>query len=113
MSNDTGSRIDRRSFIAAGTAGIAAAAILRPQNASGAGVMVGVEIENGKLRGTRENGAVKFKGVNYAANTGGANRFMAPQPVENWTGVRDALGYGNRCPQIRNIAPARSAGILL
>jgi para-nitrobenzyl esterase len=63
--------------------------------------MVDVEIANGKLRGKSENGAINFKGVPYAASTAGANRFKAPQPVQNWTGVRDALGYGDRCPQIR------------
>ena len=58
-----------------------------------------LEIENGKLRGTRENGCISFKGVPYAAPAGGSNRFMAPRPVANWTGVRDAVWFGNRCPQ--------------
>lgn len=59
-----------------------------------------VEIENGKLRGMARNGAVTFRGIPYAANTGGKNRFMAPQPVESWTGVRDALASGDMCPQV-------------
>lgn len=63
-----------------------------------------VEIDNGKICGLRENGAIKFKGIPYAADTGGRNRFMAPQPVENWSGVRGALAYGDRCPQIRGRA---------
>ncbi|CAE6843664.1 carboxylesterase/lipase family protein [Paraburkholderia domus] len=60
-----------------------------------------VEMENGKLRGVRKNGASCFKGIPYAAATGGTNRFMAPQPVENWAGIRDALKLGNRCCQER------------
>lgn len=60
-----------------------------------------VEIESGKLRGSRKDGAISFKGVPYAAPTGAHNRLMAPQPVQNWTGVRDALRFGNRCPQER------------
>ena len=60
-----------------------------------------VEIENGKLRGMRENGAVSFKGVPYAADTSGSNRFMAPRPVASWAGVRDALHLGDRCAQER------------
>ena len=61
-----------------------------------------VEIDNGKLRGMRSCGVISFKGVPYAANTGGSNRFMAPQPVANWSGVRDALSLGKRCPQERS-----------
>ena len=60
---------------------------------------VTVEIANGKLCGTRDIGAVSFNGIPYAADTGGVNRFMAPRPVANWTGVRDATCYGERCPQ--------------
>lgn len=62
---------------------------------------VTVEIETGKLRGSRSGGISFFKGVPYAAPTGGSNRFMAPQPVANWGGVRDAVAYGDRCSQER------------
>src|SRR5581483_11887458 len=30
----------------------------------------------------------------------GANRFRAPQPVEPWTGVRDATSFGAPAPQV-------------
>jgi para-nitrobenzyl esterase len=60
-----------------------------------------VEIDSGKLRGLQRDGAFSFKGVPYAADTGGANRFMAPRPVTPWSGVRDALAFGDRCPQVR------------
>lgn len=62
---------------------------------------VTVEVETGKLRGFRSNGAMSFKGVPYAAATGGANRFMAPRPAPGWAGVRDAMAFGDRCPQER------------
>lgn len=59
-----------------------------------------VEIESGKLRGQYVEGVFSFRGIPYAADTGGAHRFMAPQPVVNWAGVRDAFAEGDRCPQV-------------
>ena len=58
-----------------------------------------VEVENGKLRGQRLGGAFSFRGIPYAADTGGPNRFKAPQPVAKWAGVRDAVAEGDRCWQ--------------
>jgi para-nitrobenzyl esterase len=40
-----------------------------------------------------------FKGIPYAAPPFGINRFRAPQPVETWSGVRDALTYGATVPK--------------
>ena len=100
--NHSSSDIDRRTVLSAGVG--AAATLAAPAVFAGdanAAVDATVEIASGKLRGVRENGAVYFKGIPYAADAGGANRFMAPQPVPSWSGVRDALRYGDRCPQIR------------
>ena len=100
--NHSSSDIDRRTVLS-GSVG-AAATLAAPGILAGqanAAVDATVETANGKLRGARENGAVYFKGIPYAADAGGANRFMAPQPVANWSGVREALRYGDRCPQIR------------
>jgi len=58
-----------------------------------------IDIESGTLRGVRTADAYSFKGVPYAAATWGPNRFLAPQPVSVWSGTRDALAYGDRCPQ--------------
>jgi len=88
----------RREFVSAAALGLAAPALLSVRTAMAA-EPVTLEIETGKLRGMRENGAISFKGVPYAANTGAGNRFMAPRPVPPWTGVRDALQCGDRCPQ--------------
>ena len=41
----------------------------------------------------------EYLGIPYAATTGGANRFMPPQPRAPWTETRDASVWGNGCVQ--------------
>ncbi|MGH9170975.1 MAG: carboxylesterase/lipase family protein [Acidimicrobiales bacterium] len=53
----------------------------------------------GRLRGSEAAGAYAFKGIPYGASTAGENRWMPPQPLEPWTGIRDALELGPSCPQ--------------
>ena len=59
-----------------------------------------VDTANGKLRGVWTSGVATFKGVHYAASTAGLNRFMPPQPVEKWAGVKDALTMSEVAPQV-------------
>lgn len=59
-----------------------------------------VETTNGRLRGMMAGGIAKFLGVRYGAPTSGANRFMPPQPVEKWAGIRSALHYSDTAPQV-------------
>ena len=59
-----------------------------------------VETARGKLRGLESGGVSIFRGVSYAADTSGKNRFMPPQSVEPWSGVRDALHWTDVAPQI-------------
>ncbi len=59
-----------------------------------------VETEHGKVRGLVSDGIAAFKGLRYGADTSGRNRFMPPMPAPSWSGIRDALDYGNIAPQI-------------
>ena len=68
-----------------------------------------VATTNGQLRGAMNNGIHTFKGIPYGASTAGENRFLAPQPVKAWTGVRDANEFGLRAPQhVRAAVPANA-----
>ncbi|MGB7372257.1 MAG: carboxylesterase family protein [Erythrobacter sp.] len=77
---------------------LGAAAVAQP--AFAAGMFPVVETAQGKLRGLHSGGVAIFRGVSYAADTSGANRFMPPQPVEPWAGVREALHWTEIAPQI-------------
>src|SRR6202011_5274329 len=59
-----------------------------------------VETAAGKLRGSAPAGIHAFKGIPYGAPTGGANRFMPPQPPAKWAGVRAAVAYHGHAPQL-------------
>lgn len=52
--------------------------------------------ENGAVRGFPGTDAriTAYKGIPYAAPPVGKNRWKAPQPAENWDGVRDCYSFG-------------------
>lgn len=77
---------------------LGAAVMAKP--ALGATMFPVVETARGKLRGLESGGVSIFRGVSYAADTSGKNRFMPPQPVVPWSGVRDALHWTDVAPQI-------------
>ena len=65
------------------------------------GVLEGVVSADGMVR--------TFKGIPYATPPVGPLRWMPPQPVAPWTGVRRAVGYGPRPMQgrlQRHVGPA-------
>jgi para-nitrobenzyl esterase len=64
-----------------------------------------VKTRYGEVRGSVADGVNTFKGIPYAAPPFGANRLRLPQPVERWSGVRDALTYGPKAPQLPYLPP--------
>lgn len=59
-----------------------------------------VKTINGTLKGTDESGIAVFRGVPYAAPPVGNLRWREPQPVKNWSGVREADKFGPRAMQL-------------
>src|SRR5579871_972106 len=56
--------------------------------------------DSGMLRGaTDAQGVSSFLGIPFAAPPVGDLRWKAPQPVEAWSGVRDARQFGPVCMQ--------------
>ena len=100
--------LERRTLLQLGMAAVAGSALGFPAiglAASAARHRV-VETENGKLRGLVHRGLATFKGIAYGGSTAGSNRFLPPQPVRPWRGIRDALALGDQCPQVNLDYPA-------
>lgn len=60
-----------------------------------------VSLHDGKLRGYRLEDVYIFQGIQYAT----AGRFMPPEPIEPWTGIKDALAYGYVAPLLKHYPP--------
>ena len=64
----------------------------------------------GKLEGEYRDGLYIFKGVPYAEPPVGKLRWMPPQLVKKWDGVRPAKEFGAMAPQLAMMAPGDSPG---
>ncbi|MDQ2842818.1 MAG: carboxylesterase family protein [Acidobacteriota bacterium] len=63
----------------------------------------GVEIDSGKLAGTRFGGGpdeMAFLGIPFAAAPVGDLRWRPPQLSTHWTGIRQAQHFAPACPQL-------------
>lgn len=60
-----------------------------------------VKTKNGWLRGVISENTYIFRGVVYAR----AERFHLPLPPEDWEGIREAVTYGNACPEMFTCVP--------
>jgi para-nitrobenzyl esterase len=60
-----------------------------------------VRTQQGEVAGVREPGAVRFRGIPFAAPPFGANRLRPPQRPAAWSGVRDAAERRVGVPQGR------------
>lgn len=57
-----------------------------------------IDLVSGRVRGRWSGGVREFLGIPYGADTQ-SRRFLPPEPVAAWAGVKDALAYGPACPQ--------------
>ena len=58
-----------------------------------------IETKSGKIKGSYQDGLYIFKGIPYAAPPVGEFRWLPPQPVKPWKGVRQAQTFGPIAPQ--------------
>lgn len=70
------------------------------EDVQGAAVDI-VDVEGGQVQGVAADveGVQIFKGIPYAADTSGENRWKAPQPVEGWEGVKVCDTWGDQAMQ--------------
>jgi para-nitrobenzyl esterase len=58
-----------------------------------------IRVDGGLVKGKAWSGSVLFRGIPFAAPPLGSLRWMPPQPVRSWTGVRESLAQPSSCIQ--------------
>ncbi|QRO02325.1 carboxylesterase family protein [Archangium violaceum] len=69
-----------------------------------------VRVSGGVVQGSVRDGVLSFKGIPFAAPPVGDLRWRPPQPVQEWSGVRQATAFGHDCMQIPFAADAAPLG---
>ena len=82
-----------KSFVMLAVAGLVILSACTEKKA--AEVTLQVKTQYGILKGFEEDGVKKFLGVPFAQAPVGELRWKAPQPLQAWEGVREALGFGD------------------
>jgi para-nitrobenzyl esterase len=80
----------------------APARVPAPQNAATLNARDGDAVaatRAGRVAGYIRRGIFTFKGIPYADNSAGPNRFMPPVKAKSWKGVRSSRQYGYVAPQ--------------
>jgi para-nitrobenzyl esterase len=67
--------------------------------------MTKLDVQGGTIEGFAEHGNLCFLAVPYAAPITAERRYLPPQPVEAWSGIRPATRLGPVCPQIATYGP--------
>jgi para-nitrobenzyl esterase len=62
-----------------------------------------VATKSGKIEGFYQQGLYVFKGIPYAAPPIGELRWLPPQPIKPWEGIRKADNFGKIAPQNRGM----------
>ena len=72
-----------------------------------------VKTENGIVEGypAGNQNITVFKGIPFAKPPVGDLRWRAPEPAENWEGVRRCYQFGNICVQKRFISEGGGTGL--
>ncbi len=71
-----------------------------------------VQVEQGLVQGTVENGVTVYRGIPFAAPPLGDLRWRAPQPAAKWDGVRPTAKFGPKPIQGSRNAPDMSEDCL-
>lgn len=63
-----------------------------------------VQTKSGPVAGTMDGTSKAWRGIPFAADTGGANRFLPPKPRPSWTEPLDCSAFGPGCYQTHHNA---------
>lgn len=63
-------------------------------------------LPQGRIRGSHDEGSIRFLGIPYGKAAIGDLRFRPPVLAPAWDGIRDCRSYGDACPQVNDDLPA-------